>query len=402
MKRLLVMTMVCAGWLLGMAQRPAEKLARYSIDFTLSKTDFVDSIAIEWDRGQVFLPVVIGGKDYRFLFDTGSGQAVVYDDLPIPDCQSAGQIISVDAIGHRDTVQMLTLPPITLGSVTFTGCQATLQHRAVRRKNIDGIIGFDIIAKGMNAKIDVQAGLLILSDNRDFFDAEEGYETRYKLNYHVPYIELNPFGRFKEPTLFDTGSRQFYAINKGSFDKGMRGASYMTGVQIKSRTRGRYAFGHQGLEPEGEVVFLTLDAMKWGDFLFSDVNVITTQGGSHLGAALLSHGAVVFNPRRRRVRFEPYSHQNTLSVNNHQPDIAFIAENGRPAVGLVRDGSEPWAQGFRSNDIIIAIDGRSVVSFPQFIAWAFERGRTYRFTVMRSDGSMHEVNWMRLPPAENP
>lgn len=396
MKRLLVMTMVCAGWLLGMAQRPAEKLARYSIDFTLSKTDFVDSIAIEWDRGQVFLPVVIGGKDYRFLFDTGSGQAVVYDDLPIPDCQSAGQIISVDAIGHRDTVQMLTLPPITLGSVTFTGCQATLQHRAVRRKNIDGIIGFDIIAKGMNAKIDVQAGLLILSDNRDFFDAEEGYETRYKLNYHVPYIELNPFGRFKEPTLFDTGSRQFYAINKGSFDKGMRGASYMTGVQIKSRTRGRYAFGHQGLEPEGEVVFLTLDAMKWGDFLFSDVSVITTQGGSHLGAALLDYGAVVFNPKRRRVRFEPYNHSSHCSVNNVSMEIAFVSENNRPVAGIVRVGSQPYECGFRSGDTIIAIDGRAVSNFTEFTNWNFLRGREYVFTVIRRDGSLHEIRWVRV------
>jgi hypothetical protein len=55
------------------------QLARYRHDFTLNRTDFVDSIAIEWDKEQIFLPVDIDGKRYRFLFDTGAAQAAIVE-----------------------------------------------------------------------------------------------------------------------------------------------------------------------------------------------------------------------------------------------------------------------------------------------------------------------------------
>lgn len=384
------------SWLTLVALSCSAQLSHYSLDFEVSASNFVDSIAIEWTGGQVYVPVSIEGKSYRFLFDTGSGQAVVYQDKPIMGCQPAGHIIAVDAIGRRDTVEMVKLPPLTLGTVTFTGCQATVQKRYVKRKDIDGIIGFDIIAKGLNAKIDVQNRLLILSDRKNYFDHEEGFETRYKLNYHVPYVEINPFGRFREPTLFDTGSRQFYSINRESFEEGMHGATAMMGVTVEEQATGRHAIGSYGSEPEGKVLFLTLDAMKWGDFLFSDVSVITTQGGSHLGAALLDYGAVVFNPKRRRVRFEPYNHSSHCSVNNVSMEIAFVSENNRPVAGIVRVGSQPYECGFRSGDTIIAIDGRAVSNFTEFTNWNFLRGREYVFTVIRRDGSLHEIRWVRV------
>ncbi len=397
MHRLIVTAIACFCLVPGFAQHQTDKLARYSLDFTLSQTNFVDSIAIEWTGGQVYLPVEINGKRYRFLFDTGAGQTLIFSDTPIDGCQSAGQIVSVDAIGRRDTVTMTTLPPLTLGNITFTGCQATVQQRAVHRNNLDGIIGFDIINKGLNAKIDVRAGLLILSDRRDFFDTEAGYEARYRLHYHVPYIILNPFAKYKAPTLFDTGSRQFYVINDNQLDEALDGRTRLPGLQVDGRVRGRYAIGHSGTEPEGDVTFLTLNAMKWGDFLFSDVSAMTTQGGSHLGAAVLSYGSVTFNPRRRRAKFQPFDDATFCSVANKPFDIAFIAVDGLPAVGLVREGCDAFQQGLRYGDIILSIDNRPVRSFSQFIAWPFEKGRSYRFTVRTRNGETRQVEWVRLP-----
>ena len=151
------------------------QLARYRYDFTLNRSNFVDSIAIEWERGQVLLPVEIGGKTYRFLFDTGAAQAVVYADSPIDGCRPAGLIRSQDATGAMDTVQLVTLPPITLGQLTLTGCQATIHRRPVAGRNIDGIVGFDLINRGLSAKIDVRNRLLILTDRKDFFRNEQAF-----------------------------------------------------------------------------------------------------------------------------------------------------------------------------------------------------------------------------------
>ena len=88
--------------------------ALYSKKLVLSERNFADSIGIEWERNQVYVPVQINGRNYRFLLDTGAAQSVVYADTPIDGCQAAGYIRSHDATGAMDTVPMVILPPMTL------------------------------------------------------------------------------------------------------------------------------------------------------------------------------------------------------------------------------------------------------------------------------------------------
>ncbi len=372
------------------------QLARYQHNFTLDKTDFVDSITIEWERGQVFLPVEIGGKPYRFLFDTGAAQAVVYADTPIDGCQSAGMIRSQDATGAMDTVQMVTLPPLTMGQLTLTGCQATIQHRPVKGRNIDGIIGFNLINRGLSAKIDVHNQLLILTDRKDFFNREQGFEARYRLKFHVPYLEVSPFGKYKEWTLFDTGSRQLYTMSHKSFEACDAKAGDLMDSQVEGRSMGRHAIGHFGVEALHEVVFLNFSQMRVCDYTFSNLHTLTTQGESSLGAGMLDFGAVIFNPRKKRVRFQPYNQQIEVSVNNQQLDIAFVPEKGMPSVGLVWEQSEPYRLGFRQGDIITKIDDTPIRSFSHFVAYPFVIGRVYLFIVKDPRGFSREICWTRL------
>lgn len=371
---------------------------RYSLDFDVSASNFADSIDIEWTDGQVYVPVTIGDRVYRFLLDTGSGQTVVYEDSPFLSlCSEAGYMLAHDAIGMTDTVRVMTMPPMSLGSLTLTGCQATVQRRALEGRKFDGIVGFDIVCRGFSMKIDVRRRLLVLTDRRDFFDGEEGFEVKYRLNFHVPYVPVTPFGKYTEEALFDTGSRQFYSINKQSFDLGEEDQLQPLGQQVEGRRIGRHAIGNYGAEPRGEVVFLALEQLRLGNFSFTDVHTVTTQGGSHLGAAVLEQGAVVFNPRRKRMRFEPYDGGTACYIGNRQLEIAFVSEQGMPVVGLVWERGVPYQQGFREGDMVVAIDDRPVRSIAQFNGWGFERGRSYRFTLRSPDGRQRSVSWVRLP-----
>lgn len=391
--RLLLLLLGLAVFTGGHAQ-----LSRYSLDIQMSASDFVDTIQVEWQQQQIYVPVEIGDTTYRFLLDTGSGQTVVYSDSPFLDlCDGAGQMIAHDAIGVSDTVQVVSMPPMTIGSVTFTSCQATVHRRAVSGRAFDGILGFDLVCRGLSLKIDVAGRRIIWSDRKDFFDDEPGFDARYRLNFHVPFVSVSPFGKFTEEVLFDTGSRKFYAINKQSFDQGEKTLTMPLGRQVEGRTMGRHAIGNYGAEPRGEVVFLALQRLKLSDFTFTDVHAVTTQGGSHLGAPLLEKGTVAFNPRRRRLRFMPYEGGQECRVGNAQLEIAFVAQQGMPAVGLVWEGGEPYRQGFREGDVVTAIDGRPVRSITQFNAWGFERGRAYRFTLRSPRGFTHEALWVRIP-----
>lgn len=372
------------------------QLARYRYDFTLNRSNFVDSIAIEWERGQVLLPVEIGGKTYRFLFDTGAAQAVVYADSPVEGCRSAGLIRSQDATGAIDTVQLVMLPPVSLGHLTLTGCQATILRRPVAGRNIDGIIGFDLINRGLSAKIDVNHRLLILTDCKDFFRNEQTFSTRYKLKYHVPYIKVCPAGRFKEFTLFDTGSRSLYGISRQSFDACRAKIGAEADSLIEGRSQGRHAIGHFGSERLSEVFFLHLQRLSAFDHAFCDVHTVTTQGESHLGAGLLNYGAVIFLPHKKRICFQPYNQQVKTIVSNRQQDIAFVPEGAMPSVGLIWEQGEPYRLGFRQGDIITKIDDTPILSFTQFVTYPFIIGREYLFTVKDPRGFSRQIRWTRL------
>lgn len=367
------------------------QLAQYTHRFERSKQLFADTIEIEYVREQVYVPVTINGQQYRFLLDTGSGQSVIYDNRPIDNCEPVGSIVAHDAIGRTDTVQLVKLPPVTFGTLTLSGCQATVQHRPVVRSFFDGIIGFDLVNSGLQMKIDVKNRQLILSDQKDFFDQEEGYETKYRLNYHVPFIKVSPFGNYTEQVLFDTGSRKLYSMNKASFDKGEQKAKETVGSQIEGRSIGRHAIGNYGVEPRGEVVFLSLQNLIVGKFSLGDLHVVTTQGGSHIGAKLLELGAVVFNPRRKRMRFEPYNGKHHTVVGNPQMEKAIINDNGLPMVGLVWEQSDAYKAGLREGDIILQVENQPIRSFAQYLAFRPLIGMVYTFTVLSSEGEKKEV-----------
>lgn len=391
------------------------QLGRYKVDFHVSALDFADSIDIEWTNGQVYVPVTIEGRTQRFLLDTGASQTVVFQGSALAEGPHVGGIISHDATGRTDTVSMIQLPPVQIGGLLLTGMRATVQPRFLPA-TVDGILGFDLVNGGLSMKIDVQAHRLILTDRKRHFETpapllKRQSESRltYHLNFHVPYIDIVPFGRRPERVLFDTGSRQFFSMNKSHFDDAFWQLSRKPSTQeiahsiVEGRAVGRHAIGHYGVEPIGEVVFLHLDNLQLGTSVFTDVHTLTTQGGSHIGASLLQYGSVTFIPRKRQFIFQPFLSPLTsyplapISVGNRQLEIAFVADTqGRPQVGLVWEGGEPYRAGFRQGDIIEQIDHRHVQNMTQFMQWSFLRGREYVFTLCSPQGERREVRWVRL------
>ena len=371
------------------------QMGSYRLNITVSEYDFADTVSIEFDKDRVIVPVVIDSDTLRFLFDTGAGQAVVYDDSPINGCEPCGTITSYDAIGRSAKVPVLRLPPLRIGRLTLTGCRATLHKRAVKRgtraADIDGILGFDIVNSGLLVKIDAQQRQLIITDRRKHFKGEQGYSLRYKLHYHVPYITVEPFKGFKERVLFDTGSRHLYAMKWTDFEAAEPLCRKQNPQQVEGISYGCYAIGLHGTEPYGRVAFLALDRLSFGGFGFCHVHALTTQGGAHVGAQLLRHGAVVLNPGRKRIVFQPYSSTDHCVVGNEQLKKAIINEKGKPVVGLLWERSDAYKAGLRQGDVILKADDRVIDSFADYLSFRPIIGHVYRVIVRDKRGFTKEV-----------
>ncbi len=410
------------GWGFSLS---AQQLHRYNPNFGLSAENFCDTISIDVEDDLILMPVRIDNKVYRFCLDTGSSQGMVYANSNIPDLVPLGNIISRDANNHVDTVQVIQLPPFTLptnsSQLTVSGYVASLMPRHSISDKYDAIIGFDLFNRGICAKIDKQRGLLILTDEKKLFRAEEkvGYTLRYKLKWFVPYLYVSPFVRHTDEALFDTGAPLFYTMSRESFDQHL--ASDLANLhknlgagierQVEGRAEGHLTLGGFGLEKKDEVVFLHLDRLKWGDFAFTDLHTITTQGASKIGAKLLDFGTVIINPFRKHITFQPFPNEvpssgeeglgvvarpspsgeleggsSSIRVGNKQFSVAFVPYKGQAVVGLIWEGSPPYKAGMRQGDVILQIDQRPINSFADFQRFGFIKGERHRFRLRDQQG----------------
>lgn len=362
----------------------------YSTNFTYSQKNFADTIPIEVIDNQIFITATVNGRPYRFCLDTGSSQGTIYDNAPFVGMRSLGNVVSRDAAGRSDTVGVVQMPQFTIGKLTVTGYVASVFHSSMVR-SYDAILGFDLFNKGLCCKIDTRNKRMILTDLREFFDGEKGYALHYTLKWWVPYVMISPFKRHYDEVLFDTGSSILYTMNKESFDEHAY-KSKNVNSQVAARVKGNMTIGNIGAEHTSEVAFLKLDRLKWDDFTFLNVNAVTTQGASRIGASILNYGAVVINGFRRYIRFLPYTEGDSVEVNNKTVTTAYVpTSDGRASVGIILPGSTDYQAGLRQGDIILSIDGHPVNTFTAFQQYPLTKGMTHRFIVWSKEGRSKEV-----------
>lgn len=363
--------MVCIG--------VVAQMKRYDTDFLLSRKNFVMTIPIEIERGQIYLPVTMQGRQYRFKLDTGASQGVIYDDVDVVGLKELGFIKSEDAVGQSHEVTTVELPPLMLDSLTISGFKVQRMKRNVRRQGEDGIIGFALFHRGIAAKIDCRDSVMTMTDRKAYFKRAQGEALKYRLKWHVPYVNISPFEGATEEVLFDSGSPLLYAINSERFAQ-MQATTPSVESQIEGITYGSHAIGHFGSERSHQIILLSLDSLRWGNFILQEVHCATIQGGSHIGASLLRYGAMIIDPFRKQLVFQPYDGQTSCVVANRRPDVVIVEKEGKAMIGMVMEQGKAWEAGFRHDYIIEKVDGEPV-TFDQFNSYRWVKDQEYEFTL---------------------
>lgn len=362
------------------------QMKRYDTDFFVSQRNFLFAIPLEVERGQIYVTLDFNGRLCRFKLDTGASQGILYDDVMLPGVRPLGTIESEDAAGRVRQMQTVQLPPFRIGPLTISGYKVQRMRRSIVRRGEDGIIGFALFNKGIAARIDVREKQLTLTDRRDHYAYTPGEALKYRLRKHVPYIKISPFAGVEDEVLFDTGSPLPYAVNANAFAQ-MRSQHPEIASQIEGTTYGSHTIGHFGTERSGQITLLTLKRLLWGNFVFRDIHCTTVNGGSHIGAPLLDYGALVINPFRRQLVFQPYDGITSVNVANRLHDIVIVERNGRAMIGMVMQDGKAWAAGFRSNSIIEQVNGQPL-TFQQFLQYRWVRNQEYQFTLRMPNGML--------------
>ena len=389
MKRILLILTAALSFGSLLAQ-PNDGMYRYSLDFTLSKKDFVDTIPILVKDEQIYIPVTINGRQHLMNFDTGSSQGVAYEGVSWPYGEPIGKVDSRDANGKRDTIEVVRFPDFNMGSLTISNYKGSLLQRMDGNYTDEGIIGFDLLNKGLLVKIDMRAKHLIVTDRPKFFDHESGYIVKYKLRRFVPFININTFLSHQEPVMLDLGAQDLFSMNKQNFDR-ERFKDARVAQLVEETTTGQSAIGNFGAEKENLIFYLHFPKISWGKLSLLDVHAMTTQGDSKIGAQLLQYGTLTIDGRRKKLKFMPFNASDSILINNKLDDITYVPLHGRAVVGTIRHTSKQYKNGFRQGDIILKINGDSIDSFADFQNYHFVKDYKYVFTLRSLRGFNKEV-----------
>lgn len=343
---------------------PDDGMHRYNTDFIIGKSNFADTIPVIFSGNQLYVPVFINGKRHLFNLDTGSSQGIAYIGSDIKFGETLGKIQSKDANGRVDTVPVVNFPEMRLGfqhGLLIKGYVGSLVSRPGKHYFYDGVIGFDLINKGLTVKIDIRAGQMILTDRKNFFGDEKGLKLKYKLQRWTPYVTSIPFLDVKAPTLFDTGMSDFYVINKSLFDK-YRVKDPRVPMMVEETTYDSNTLGVYGAEKKSLMFYINFPSIKVGEAVFTNVHGYTTQGDTKLGGALLGYGSLIIDGKRKAIWFKPYETLQTVEVKNKINDIALTDLDGKVIVTTIRHRSDLYRNGLREGDIILKVNGKGISS----------------------------------------
>lgn len=384
---------LCILWWLPVAATAQPFLSTYLKKSKFLTSNFVDTIPLTIRNDRLFIPIYINDSEYLFMLDTGDGLGEIYSNGIIQPSQTLCKKKCVDFNGAISLEPIVTMPDFRLGRLLVRNYPVRLSSHTASHGQ-DGLLGFGLFDKGIIAKIDTKNKHLIISDQRRLFESEGGYALKYKLHHYSPQVSIKPFQDCPEATVFDTGNPQLFVMNTDHLAS-IAASNEEVRRQVEGHTYGSSFISINGLEPESDVYYARLNELSWDSFHFSNVRIRTKNGDSNIGASLLRYGSIIINPFRRKLIFIPNTPTGNVEVNLPYYD-EFCCTNspdGKAQVGLIRPESIYHRLGIRKGDIILKVNGMTIIS-PAFFHNLFrQQPGNYTFHLLSPIRGAYEVNF---------
>ena len=297
----------------------------------------------------------VGGKQRRFIFDTGTITCVAQtlaDELGLSDKED---ITAVDQSGKQDTIPIVILNKIILGTATFRNIPALAFQKSVFFDcfKVDGFIGSNLL-HGSIVQISKEDGTIIITNQVDSLDLDKKFATKLYLDKEqgTPYFHIK-VGKTKLRLLFDSGSNELLAISTDDFYRLQNRKLF----RILGNAYGSSSVGMFGVAENVEMYRLYLSRFSIGKNRLANAIVHTTEGSSRMGIKLLSYGKITIDFINKQLYFEPNdSDRSYINVRERYWTVSPNIQDGTLIVGTVWDD---LGQNINQGDKIIAIDGIS-------------------------------------------
>ena len=339
---------------------------------SFSKRDFVDTIKIKVIDGAVVVPVEIEGRIRHFLFDTGSPLGLWQGPKDVCMRQlMADSLLFGDSNKNRRHKTIYQIPTMKMGNLKIENYPMIVEDgmKDYLCGRFDGVLGFNMVSKGLSFKLDTKDSLLIVTDRKQFFSEEEKGQPcakyRTKQAYRPLVIVDTPLGFIE--TVFDTGALNGWLdLPQDYLDRWFRKSpkkrKILDNLTLQTDTTIKASAGIYGLSTDTIVGrFLHFQTIKIGELPINDLYATTAFRTMRIGSALLKHASLIIDAPRKRFVFLPHNQQGIRVVNSEAGSISLIPSEPGDTLGVlkavVRKGSTAYQKGIRTGDYLREVNG---------------------------------------------
>ena len=331
-RRFLLLLSMFSAATFGIAQNLI-KTATAPVSF--SKRDFVDTIKIKVIDGAVVVPVEIEGRIRHFLFDTGSPLGIWQGQKEACMRQlMADSLLFGDSNKNRRHKTIYQIPTMKIGSLQIENYPLIIEDgmKEYLCDRFDGVLGFNLVGKGLSFKLDTKDSLLIVTDRKKFFSDEENGQPsakyRTKQAYRPLVIVDTPLGFIE--TVFDTGALNGWFdlpqdyLNRW-FRKSPKKRKVLDDLTLQTDTTIKASASIYGLSTDTLVGrLLHFPTIEIGELPVNDLYATTAYRTMRIGSALLKQASLIIDAPRKRFVFLPHNQQEIRVGNSEAGSISFI------------------------------------------------------------------------------
>nr|WP_199001466.1 aspartyl protease family protein [Flavobacterium sp. ASV13] len=319
--------------------------------------NFCDTIPFEYIRGKIIVKVVIHNETKRFVFDTGAPFLISNDLMQVINATSFGSINVTDVGGKTIEQQIVKIPALSIGNVSFKDGVAVVFDRKKTGMldcfNIDGIIGSTIL-KHCVVQIDLNKKIIILTDKLSRLDLNNASKSKIKLDENSrPFIKLD-FGQQDDLTaLFDSGSDKFLLLSTDGYKKlNSKGITSLINEGYGSISSGLHGAGKAGIENRVKVASVLFD-----NTTIKDITALVSEhkNKNAIGMGLAKYGIITIDYLQQNFYFKA----NSISQDYQPPPFfGFDSQliNGAYTVSAVYKNTEAEKSGLKNGYLITKIN----------------------------------------------
>lgn len=347
-------------------QTPAEKQAYANRDKYLFSTrpvqkKFEKTIPFSYEpNNQIIIPVIINGKTYHFLFDTGA-TTVVSKEIATELALTA--LFTNKLQDGADSVQeeiFYNLPGINMAGIDFENVAVVAgdmkKFDDVLCVPIDGLLGTNIL-RSCYWKVDYNNGQLTFSD-REIKPAKGMYAIDFKENFSgTPLLELQ-MGKFRVNMFMDTGYSKALSIPDSLYFRARKNHERPFKKGFGTTTVTLYENSHK------EKYIGLLDSVYVGNKHHLILDPLTDI--DHADTFLIGNevfkdfGEMVLDWKKHRL----YLPEKTVVCKDRYASFGFspLFINNKVVVSVVWQGSEAYTQGLTVGSVITAVNGQDTTN----------------------------------------